>query len=354
MPDNNWRVIADGPYAGLTAMRLHIKYETPGGFSFLRWRDSIVGANSSPALEASLSYPGNISAGFEEAAWPVPPVPGDYPEQPGVLNPGDWVYGSSGYRQSTGLILDEHIRMGYVLTLPIYDGIMGQRFSAQFGVVDLKRFVLLGHGRTVPYQQYLELVLLGPAGTGPTCAPAATPTPTSTSTPTPTPTSTSTPTNTPTTADLAGDVAFRPEYAFIQQLEGGGSTCQARADVLDGNPEWRDTIPPTHFQPVSIYVYPNVGDVILQNADTEEVYSASIIAAAADGRLSYRVPALPAGRYWFLARIFYLHPLDARRDSPRLYSTFEDMAQESVVVPEGGQVQLDVRLRHTGDVCFTP
>lgn len=168
-PDQNWREVTyDSPdiFGRFTAMRVIVSgATTPGNFSWLRWRDSIPGATSEPRLAASLTGAGNLGEGFEEAPWPTPQDrPATYPEQPGVLNVGDWVWGATGYMNSNDVrdALDEHIRVGTRMVLPIHSNAALQGDNSRFHIVRLGLFVLLDKGQT-RNDKWLDLLFLGDA-----------------------------------------------------------------------------------------------------------------------------------------------------------------------------------------------
>ncbi len=168
-PDQNWREVTyDSPDLSgrFTAMRVIVSGSTtPGNFSWLRWRDSIPGATSEPRLAASLTGEGNLSEGFEEAPWPTPQDrPATYPEQPGTLNVGDWVWGATGYMNSNDVrdALDEHIRVGTRMVLPIHSNAVLQGDNSRFHIVRLGLFVLVGKGQT-RNDKWLDFIFLGDA-----------------------------------------------------------------------------------------------------------------------------------------------------------------------------------------------
>ena len=202
LPDNGWRVIPNGTYAGKTAMRLNVQDgPSSGGFSWLRWMDG-KGANgasaiSAPELQASLTVPGNLTAGLEEATWPNPATkPPTYPETPGQLNVGDWIWGTPGYKNSADPLMDLHVSQGTRMVLPIYDAVLGQGSNAQYQIVDLGLFVLLSHGQEKG-EKYVELIYLGKALRQQTaCSYSAAPDPSQTYT-------------------LFGQVQLRPEYNSV-------------------------------------------------------------------------------------------------------------------------------------------
>jgi hypothetical protein len=201
--DNNWRVLPSGPYAGRTAMRLDVQAgDTPGGFTWLRWMEGqgATGANSNSAreLEASLTIPGNLPAGFEEAPWPTPAnEPANYPDRPGQLNVGDWVYGKTGYVNSTDPVMDLHEAEGTRMVLPIYETVLGTGQDTRYYVNNLGLFVLLDHGKEQGGGKFIELVYLGDAAPQQTaCSYSAAPNPGE-------------------TYSLMGQVQIRPEYAYV-------------------------------------------------------------------------------------------------------------------------------------------
>ena len=168
-PDQNWREVEyDSPDISgrFTAMRVIVSgATTPGNFSWLRWRNSIPGATSEQRLAASLTGEGNLGEGFEEAPWPTPQDrPATYPEQPGVLNVGDWVWGATGYMNSNDVrnALDEHIRVGTRMVLPIHSNAVMQGDNSRFHIVRLGLFVVLDKGQT-RNDKWLDMIFLGDA-----------------------------------------------------------------------------------------------------------------------------------------------------------------------------------------------
>ncbi|MGC8950067.1 pilus assembly protein TadG-related protein [Chloroflexus sp.] len=206
-PDNNWQKLTSGTYKGFTKMRLYpTDGNLPGQFGWLRWLDgrgaSGANANSNQELELALTGTGSLSKGFMEVVpWPATnlPRPASYPERPGELNVGDWVYGSSGYNNSVGVrnALDAHIAAGTRMVLPIYDVAVGQGSNAAFRVVRFGLFVLTAYGQERG-KPYLDLIFLGdPNRQGTACS--ATPPP---------------PENT-SVVRLTGGVELWPEYQIV-------------------------------------------------------------------------------------------------------------------------------------------
>ncbi|WP_322511971.1 vWA domain-containing protein [Chloroflexus sp.] len=185
VPDNNWQVLQSGAYRGYTKMRLYpAENNAPGQFGWLRWLDgrgaSGANANSAQELEMALTGTGTLSKGFMEVTpWPAPnlPRPANYPERPGELNVGDWVYGSSGFTSSSDrrAALDAHIANGTRMVLPIYDVVVGQGSNAAYRVVRFGLFVLTEYGRERS-RPYMDFIFLGdPDRQGTACS--ATPPP---------------------------------------------------------------------------------------------------------------------------------------------------------------------------------
>ncbi|NTU79807.1 MAG: VWA domain-containing protein [Chloroflexales bacterium] len=213
MPDDNWRVIQSGTYRGKTARYVYIHDGTSmeGNFGFLRWKID-TGQNGGPAtspseLTASLAGFGNLSWGYDEAPEPVQAggeVDPEYPTQPGLLNEGDWVYGTPGWKSGghEGPIT-EHIRLNTKMILPIYDqtaglstdDVDGVRFHVvQFGTFIVRAQNITGGGGI----QYLDLIYLGSAQRQYTAC-----------------TSTPVPANANDCCELWGNVSILPEYQII-------------------------------------------------------------------------------------------------------------------------------------------
>lgn len=210
VPDNNWQRLTSGPYRGYTKMRLYpTDGNLPGQFGWLRWLDgqgvSGANANSAQELELALTGTGTLSKGFMEVVpWPAPnlPRPATYPERPGELNVGDWVYGSSGFTASNDRreALDAHIANGTRMVLPIYDVAVGQGSNAAFRVVRFGLFVLTEYGRE-RNRPYMDFIFLGdPDRQGTACS--ATPPP---------------PEN-GNVVRLTGSVELWPEYQIVNNL----------------------------------------------------------------------------------------------------------------------------------------
>ncbi|WP_322488205.1 VWA domain-containing protein [Chloroflexus sp.] len=185
VPDNNWTRLTSGTYRGFTKMRLYpTDGNQPGQFGWLRWLDgrgaSGANANSNQELALALTGTGTLSRGFIEVTpWPATnlPRPDNYPERPGELNVGDWVYGSSGYSNSIDVrnALDAHIANGTRMVLPIYDVVVGQGSNAAFRVVRFGLFVLVAYGQDRG-KPYFDFIFLGdPNRQGTACS--ATPPP---------------------------------------------------------------------------------------------------------------------------------------------------------------------------------
>jgi Flp pilus assembly protein TadG len=197
-----WQRLTSGKYAGYIQRRIYVKNGAAGSFSWLRWmeKEGATGqnANSAGELTASMQGFGNISSGFEEAGWPsdLPAPETAYPEQPGTLNTGDWVWGSSGWSTSNSVdaALDEHIANRTMLILPIYNSILGGGSNVQVRVARLGAFVITARGKEAGNGPYFDMIFFGdPVRQYEACS--VTPPP-------------------PTDTNLAllGNVSFYPEY----------------------------------------------------------------------------------------------------------------------------------------------
>lgn len=175
--EGNWRVIQSGQYRGFTAREVYVHDGTqqPGNFGFLRWKEDKgqmgTSATSKNELEASLNGTGNLSWGFDEAPEPnIPGQPSDpnnpYPTRRGELNEGDWVWGTPGWKQGGQGPIDEHMRVGTKMVLPIYDQAIGNGSGApngvRFRIVGFGSFVILAADRTGNDKSF-DMVYLGPA-----------------------------------------------------------------------------------------------------------------------------------------------------------------------------------------------
>ncbi len=208
-PDNNWTKLESGNFRGYTKMRLYLADNNqPGQFGWLRWLDgqgaSGANANSAQELEMALSGTGTLSKGFMEAPWPNInlPRPANYPERPGELNVGDWVYGSSGFTASNDrrAALDAHISNQTLMVLPIYDVAAGQGSNAVYRVVRFGLFVLTEYGRE-RNRPYMDFIFLGTPNRQGTACSATPPPPEDTS-----------------VVRLTGSVEFWPEYQIVSTL----------------------------------------------------------------------------------------------------------------------------------------
>ncbi len=206
-PDNNWQRLTSGTYRGFTKMRLYLAdNNVPGGFGWLRWLDgrgaSGANANSAQELELALTGTGTLSKGFMEVVpWPATnlPRPANYPERPGELNVGDWVYGSSGFTASNDrrAALDAHIQNGTRMVLPIYDVAVSQGSNAAYRVVRFGLFVLTEYGRE-RNRPYMDFIFLGDPNRQGTACSATPPPPEDTS-----------------IVRLTGSVELWPEYQVV-------------------------------------------------------------------------------------------------------------------------------------------
>ncbi|NJN15340.1 MAG: VWA domain-containing protein [Oscillochloris sp.] len=197
--------IEGGLYDGYTKRRIYVGSNgTPGSFGWLRWMEN-TGANGASAksaqeLEASLNGFGNLAAGFEEVVpWPSTsqPAPATYPEKPGELNPGDWVYGTAGWNNSSDqrAIMEAHMTNGTQMILPIYSTVLDNGANAKFHIVRLGLFLIIDRNLTGS-DKWFDMIFLGDATRQETAC-AATPPPPGTM-----------------TFELFGDVGYYPEYPF--------------------------------------------------------------------------------------------------------------------------------------------
>jgi hypothetical protein len=173
--DYGWRVLTSGPYAGHTARRLSIADGLmPLQVAFLRWKEDVDAngnaATSAAALQASMTFPGNLTAGFEEAQWPTSPAPDGYPALPGQLSDGDWIWGSPAYVQASNPVLDDHMANQRTLLLPIVDEQHGTGLNRRFRQQSVGSFLLLSYGSSRGVL-YLELLALGAVPTENLCHP---------------------------------------------------------------------------------------------------------------------------------------------------------------------------------------
>lgn len=220
------RLPSDHKYAGYVQRRVYMKNGAAGSFSWLRWMENTgatgSNANSNVELSASMTGYGNVDAGFEEATWPSGfPKPEGYPEEPGTVNKGDWIWGSSGWNNSNALnsALQQHIDNETRMILPIYSDITGNGSGANNGVrvrvVRLGTFIIIGEGRSPGNGPYFDMIFMGdPVRQYTACS--VTPPP---------------PAN--ANLELWGKVSFFPEYAinpntrqpiqYVVVLDGSGS-----------------------------------------------------------------------------------------------------------------------------------
>ncbi|PDV96417.1 TadE/TadG family type IV pilus assembly protein [Candidatus Chloroploca asiatica] len=159
--DANWRVIPSGPFATYTARRVYPKdNDSPGNFGFLRWKE----ANKSAVdAENSLRGFGNLSDGFEEAPLPSGVVDVNYPALPGILSPGDWVWGSTGMMVGKAWdAMQEHQALGTRMILPLYNPPAADNgANSRYNVTGFGVFVILASDNKGKNNTYFDLVYLG-------------------------------------------------------------------------------------------------------------------------------------------------------------------------------------------------
>lgn len=208
-----YKTYSDANYRNKTQRRLYLKDNSNlnGGFSYLRWLSDPSTANQT-GLAAGLTGDGNLDEGFQEAPWQnnnslglnAPP---GYPELPGQLSPGDWVWANSGLSNANGggpnsgtaTQLNWHIQNHTVMYLPIYDTNSGQGNTAAYHIKRLAAFMLVGYGHQGGQGKgwYYDMVYIGKAAD---CPMVTTPPPPDTETP-----------------DIAGSVWFRPRSKVVPQ-----------------------------------------------------------------------------------------------------------------------------------------
>jgi hypothetical protein len=162
----------DETYQNKTWKRVRIQdaANPSGGFNWLRWRAQDNPGNA-VVMTAMLTDTGNLSQGFNEAAWPdnpnLPPKPAEYPFYPGQFNIGDWVYGNSGIIGSSSIkaALDYHIANRTRMTVPIYDFDDGGGINGNYHVARPGTFLLIGYLLTG--SAYLDLVYIEQPATVP-------------------------------------------------------------------------------------------------------------------------------------------------------------------------------------------
>ncbi|HMQ31348.1 MAG TPA: VWA domain-containing protein [Chloroflexaceae bacterium] len=212
--EGNWRVLQSGQYRGYTAREVYVHdgSQQPGNFGFLRWKQDKgqmgTNATSRNELEASLSGTGNLSWGFDEA--PEPNIPGQtsdpnnpYPTRKNDLNEGDWVWGTPGWKVGGQGPINDHIRVGTKMVLPIYDQAFGNGSGdvngVRFRIVGFGSFVILAADRTGNDKSF-DMVYLGPAVRQMTACQFDT-----------------VPANDADCCELWGEVSLWPEYQIVPQ-----------------------------------------------------------------------------------------------------------------------------------------
>ena len=205
---------SDATYHYKTQRRLYLKDNSNlnGGFSYLRWLSDPSTANQT-GLADGLTGDGNLDNGFQEVVpWPDNNSlglnePQGYPELPGQLSPGDWVWANSGLSNANGggpnsgtaTQLNWHIEKKTVMYLPIYDTNSGQGNTAAYHIKRLAAFILVGYGHQGGQGMgwYYDMVYIGQAND---CPQITTPPPSDTQTP-----------------DIAGAIWFRPRSKEVPQ-----------------------------------------------------------------------------------------------------------------------------------------
>jgi hypothetical protein len=192
--DKGWRTVTLSG-ATFTAMRLEQQNGANGnGFAWLRWMSN---DNSAGALEEGLTVPGTLLNGFTEAAWPDNNRPDDYPNEPGFLNIGDWVHGSTASGAGVNGRIEAQRADGVRMVLPIFSAAQGIDGSAQYRIADFGVFMVSGQGNDpATGTPFLDLIFVGrDVNQKVACSYSAAPDPTP-------------------VFNLSGAVSIRPEYGF--------------------------------------------------------------------------------------------------------------------------------------------
>ena len=134
----------------------------PGNFGWLTWS----GDPNEPALEASLTYPGNLAntnppeAG--EVLYSNPDDPADW-----IISIGDWVQGSTGNMSSSGVttelayLIDNEI----AVVLLVFDDVRASGSNFDYHTAAFLKFRLLAYNNGgTPESRYILLEYLGPPG----------------------------------------------------------------------------------------------------------------------------------------------------------------------------------------------
>lgn len=137
----------------------------PNGFGFLRWNQYVL--SSASTLEHGLSWPGDSQDYVTVAPGQSPPNPPfphgvygyiDYNDPTDTsINISDWVMANTGAIISNGVreVLEEHIDLGRVLRLPIYNNVAGTGNTARYQMSGFALFRLVGY--QLSFESYLLL-----------------------------------------------------------------------------------------------------------------------------------------------------------------------------------------------------
>ncbi len=207
---------SDNVYRNKTQKRIFLKDNTQpnGSFSWLRW-GSANNAGNAGELAAMWTGDGNLDEGFDEAPWPqgnsqtgsTSLVQGAvYPSLPHQLNTDEWVYGNSGFSNSTDVraAIDAHINNRTIVNFPIFDADNALNGSnSAYHITGLGAFIIRGFDfQNQPNSQglkgwYVDLVYVGKASECPVLI-----------------------TDVPQTTNLgiAGPVQFRPRHRYAPNL----------------------------------------------------------------------------------------------------------------------------------------
>lgn len=170
----------DQTYAQLRFQRLYLRTETvpTGGFSLLRWNDSIA-ADSTGALATMLQGDGNYRNGYREAEWPDvsfgsdgPTEPASYPFEPDSISATDWILGNNfdgnPFAGDVANQLDVLQTNRTLMTLPMYRFDSGSTTNPTYYVERFGAFLLVDHGvdsdGVAPDGPWLELAYVREGG----------------------------------------------------------------------------------------------------------------------------------------------------------------------------------------------
>lgn len=134
---------------------------TPSG-THIAWM-SWTGANGASDLGASLTYPGNLQAGFQEGPKADATLPSSAPNK--QLELQDWVNGDTGVKNTVKAQLDKLVADQRIVILPMYQTSGKVNGKSSFYVTKMGRFKLIEYG-SQGNPKYLKAMYLGNAPAG--------------------------------------------------------------------------------------------------------------------------------------------------------------------------------------------